>query len=62
MSQDFVCPLDFCGKTFSHLYEVISHSKMHMRYGFKLKCPFTDCLKTYNVVSSFSTHLARSHL
>ena len=61
MSVNFECQLFACGEKFRNSKEIIFYVKKHVREGFLMKCPFVDCLKSYKVVSSFTSHLSRQH-
>ena len=57
----YKCPVEYCEKTFLSSADIIAHLKTHIKYGHKIKCPYVLCEKSYNYVSSFSSHISRVH-
>ena len=55
------CNVLLCGKLCSSLSEIIKHLKTHIREGSFIVCPFFNCTASYNILSSFSSHVTRHH-
>lgn len=61
MSVDLTCHVDFCSAKCDSLTEFYSHLKGHIKEGRAVACPFNQCEKTFTVVSTFTSHLSRTH-
>ncbi|XP_034238378.1 uncharacterized protein LOC117643547 [Thrips palmi] len=57
----FICTVPHCQKQVDSTAELMSHIKLHLSAGFKVKCPFPKCTKKYSVLSSFTGHVTRTH-
>lgn len=54
-------PLDVCDFKCDSFRRLFSHLKIHIREGRQVSCPFANCGKLFTVISTFSSHLSRSH-
>ena len=61
MAQDFICSLDFYQESFVYFNSFVSHIKSHIKYDFKIACPYENCKRQYLIVLSFSSHPYRVH-
>ena len=61
MNYDFVCSLSISGVTLCNSKELLQHIKEHIKEGFSMKCPIINCKSSYKIVSSLTSHIARSH-
>lgn len=50
-----------CKKSFLNFSQLCSHYREHCANGQLVTCPVTNCNKTYNSYSSFTSHLSRIH-
>lgn len=55
------CHVDFCTVRCDSVNNLLSHLKGHIREGRTVSCPFRNCGKRFFVVSTFSSHLSRTH-
>ena len=55
------CNVRNCHENFYNSRCLIKHLKDHIVEGFTVQCPISGCNKTYNVISSFTSHLSRYH-
>lgn len=55
------CHVDFCTIRCHSISTLLSHLKGHIREGRTVSCPFRNCDKRFLVVSTFSSHLSRTH-
>lgn len=53
--------MDFCTVRCDSVKNLLSHLKGHIREGRTVSCPFRNCDKRFIVVSTFSSHLSRTH-
>ncbi|XP_076322160.1 uncharacterized protein LOC143231523 [Tachypleus tridentatus] len=55
------CEIRHCLAKYLGLKPFIARLKGHIKDGIKIACPFQQCDKRFEVVSSFSSHLSRYH-
>lgn len=55
------CPMCF-SSTLMDLTVIFGHLQLHMQNGTLSECPFVGCNSTYNIPSSFRSHLSRKHV
>ena len=57
----FTCTVNLCGKEFDTFKKFLKHLKFHISNKQAVNCPYQKCLKRYVNLSSFTSHLTRSH-
>jgi hypothetical protein len=60
-SISVICPLEFCRQKTDDLAKYVIHLKSHLKSGVSVSCPFKKCGKSFNVLSSFKSHMSRAH-
>ena len=55
----FICSGELCKKVFIPSNAIMKHLTVHICCKEKIKCPFQDCNKDYNIMPSFSGHLSK---
>jgi len=60
-NMHFSCNVNLCNFTCNDISDFFGQSKMHLCNNAMVKCPFEKCEHSFTVVSSFSSHMSRSH-
>lgn len=61
VSVQLKCSFNFCSSEYADLKTLKCHLSGHIDEGLTVTCPFDGCSKTFNVKSSFLTHISRYH-
>lgn len=61
VSVQLRCLFNFCSSEYDDLKTLKCHLSGHIDEGLTVTCPFDGCSKTFNVKSSFLTHISRYH-
>lgn len=61
ISIQLKCSLNFCAGEYTNVKGLVSHLSSHIQDGLTVICPFDGCSKTFNVKTSFSSHVSRYH-
>ena len=61
VSVQLKCSFNFCSSEYGDLKSLVSHLSGHISEGLTVTCPYGGCSKTFNVKSSFSSHICRYH-
>jgi len=62
MHEDEIkCESSLCQQICHGIPELLKHLRQHIQEGASVKCPFRQCAKTFNKISSFSSHISRYH-
>lgn len=61
ISVQLKCSFNFCAGEYSNVKGLVSHLSGHIQDGLTVICPFDGCSKTFNVKTSFSSHVSRYH-
>lgn len=61
IENDLTCPETFCSVRCNDLSSLLSHLKSHIKEGRTVACPFRQCQKRFTVLSTFTSHMSRSH-
>lgn len=61
VSVQLKCSFYFCSSKYVDVKGLVSHLSGHIQESVTVSCPFDGCSKTFNVKSSFSSHISRCH-
>lgn len=61
VSVQLKCLLNFCNREYADVKRLVTHLSGHIQGGLSVTCPFGNCVKTFNVKTSFSSHISRCH-
>ena len=51
----------FCSREYADVKRLVSHLSDHIQESLTVTCPFDGCSKTFNIKTSFSSHISRYH-
>ena len=61
LKEEIKCESLLCQQIFHSIPELHKHIRQHIQEGASVKCYFTGCAKTFNKISTFSSHVSRYH-
>nr|XP_055027253.1 uncharacterized protein LOC129416852 isoform X2 [Misgurnus anguillicaudatus]XP_055039674.1 uncharacterized protein LOC129427310 isoform X3 [Misgurnus anguillicaudatus] len=56
-----ICNVALCGRQCSDVPGLVAHLKNHMKEGRAVNCPVRGCKYTFQIKSSFTSHMSRKH-
>lgn len=60
VSVPLKCSMSLCSAEYADVKGLVSHLS-HIQDGLTVTCPYDGCSKTFNVKTSFSSHISRYH-
>lgn len=61
VSVQLKCSMSLCSAEYADVKGLVSHLSSHIQEGLTVTCPFDGCSKTFNVKTSFTSHISRYH-
>lgn len=58
---DLKCSVPLCQFVCKGFANFLVHLKMHLRNSVSIRCPFKNCERHFVIVSTFTSHISRSH-
>lgn len=57
----FTCNISTCAKIYNAKSKYVKHLKSHILQGSCVNCPYSECHKAYNNITSFTGHISKFH-